>query len=89
MDAHTGVSALICQVMAKAGVNVTALVSGGEGHHEEQTMCMTNGAKDVLAGTPAAVMLELDEEGWDYVLDTVGGQRVYEAARRMLRDGGK
>ncbi len=89
MDAHTGVGALVCQSMARAGVNVTALIGGGEEHHEAQSMCMAHGAKGVLTGSPAAVMMGLDEGGWDFVLDTQGRQRVYDAAKRMLKDGGK
>lgn len=34
-------------------------------------------------------MLGLDEEGWDLVVDTKGTIKVYDAARRMLKDGGK
>lgn len=51
--------------------------------------CMANGAKGVLTGSPAAVMFSLEEGGWDYVVDTMGGERVYDAAKRMLREGGK
>ena len=89
VDAHTGIPALICQAMARAGVNVTAIISGGEDHHEAQSLCMEHGARGVLTGSPAAVMNGLDEEGWDYVLGTKGGQRVYEAAKRILKEGGK
>ena len=88
-DAHTGISALICQAMSRAGVNVTAIIGGGEEHHDAQSLCMAHGAKGVLTGSPAAVMLGLDESGWDFVLDTQGGQRAYDAAKRVLRDGGK
>lgn len=89
MDAHTGTSALICQEMAQGGVNVTAVVSGGDNHHEVQSACMANGAKGVLTGSAAAEMLNLDEGGWDFILDTQGGQRIYDAAKRILKDGGK
>ena len=89
MDPHIGVSALICQEMSRAGVNVTALISGGEEHHDVQTACMTHGARGVLTGSPAAVMLSLDENGWDFILDTKGGQRVYDAAKRILKNGAK
>jgi D-arabinose 1-dehydrogenase-like Zn-dependent alcohol dehydrogenase len=89
MDAHTGVSALVCQTLSKSGVHVTALIGGGDGSVEAHESCMANGARGVLTGNPAAVMLSLEEDGWDFVLDTVGGQRVYDAAKRMLKDGAR
>lgn len=89
MDAHTGIAALICQAMSKAGVNVTAVIGGGDDHHEAQTLCMNHGAKGVLTGSAAAILLGLDEGGWDFVLDTQGSQRVFDAAKRILKDGGK
>jgi NADPH:quinone reductase-like Zn-dependent oxidoreductase len=89
MDAHIGVPALICQALSRAGVAVTAIIGGGEENHDAQSLCMTHGAKGVLTGSPAAVMMGLDESGWDFVLDTTGGVRVYDAAKRMLKNGGK
>jgi NADPH:quinone reductase-like Zn-dependent oxidoreductase len=89
MDAHLGVSALVCQALSSAGVSVTAVISGGDDHHEAQMLCMAHGAKGVMTGSPAAVMMGLDEGGWDFILDTVGGIRVHEAAKRMLKNGGK
>ncbi|ORX36688.1 hypothetical protein BD324DRAFT_626824 [Kockovaella imperatae] len=89
MDANAGIAALICQEMSRAGVNVTALIPGGEDTHEAQTACMANGARGVLIGSPAAVILSLDEGGWDFIFDTAGGQRVYEAAKRILKNGAR
>lgn len=89
MDAHEGTAALICQEMSRAGVNVTALIGGGEAHHDNMTRCLQSGARGVLTGAAAAVMLGLDEDAWDLVVDTKGTQRVYDAAKRMLKDGGK
>ena len=68
---------------------MTAVISGGEHSHEAHMKCLENGAKGVLMGSLAAVMLNLEEGGWDFVFDDKGGQRVYDAARRMLKDGGK
>ncbi|WVR07044.1 hypothetical protein IAU60_004083 [Kwoniella sp. DSM 27419] len=89
MDAHRGVAALICQEMSRAGVHVTAVIPGGDDSHEAHRACLYNGAKGVLMGSPAAVMLNMEEGAWSFVFDTVGGQRVYDAAKRMLKDGGK
>ena len=89
MDAHKGVAALVCQEMSRAGVHVTALIGGGEDHHDNQTLCMAHGARGVLTGSPAAVMFGLDEDGWDVVLDTQGGERILDAAKRILKDGAR
>jgi len=89
IDAHKGVGALVCQELARAGVNVTAVIPGGEMAHHAQISCMGHGARGVLTGSPAAVMMSLDEGGWDFIFDTVGGVRVYDAARRMLKDGAR
>ncbi|WOO82639.1 NADPH-dependent alkenal/one oxidoreductase [Vanrija pseudolonga] len=89
MDAHTGVPALICQEMARHGVAVTAVISGGEDHGREQAACLQHGARGVLTGSPATVMNRLEESSFDIVVDSRGGAVVYEAARRVLVDGGR
>lgn len=89
MDAHTGVSALICQELSRAGVSITAIIGGGDAHHDAQTRCLQNGARGVLTGSPAAIMFGLHEDEWDFVVDTKGGERIYDAAKRILREGGK
>ncbi|WVQ99409.1 hypothetical protein IAU59_006542 [Kwoniella sp. CBS 9459] len=89
MDAHTGIAALVCQELSRAGVHVTAVIPGGDDSHDAHRLCLSNGARGVLMGSPASVMLNMEEMAWDYVFDTHGGQRVYDAARKMLKDGGK
>ena len=89
MNAHEGIPALVCQEMSRAGVHVTAIIPGGEASYAAQSACMANGARGVLTGSPAAVMLTLDESGWDFVLDTQGGQRIYDAARKILKNGAR
>lgn len=88
-DAHQGVPALLCQELSRRGVHVTAIISGGENAHEAQTKCMAHGARGVLTGSPAAVMFGLEEGGWEWVVDTTGGERVYDACKRVLRENGK
>ncbi|WWC61871.1 uncharacterized protein I303_104456 [Kwoniella dejecticola CBS 10117] len=88
INAHTGVAALVCQEMSRSGVNVTAVITGGEDSHGHHKQCLENGARGVLTGSPAAVMLNLEESAWDYVFDSMGGNRVAEAAKRLLKDGG-
>ncbi|KAL7421576.1 hypothetical protein Q5752_003345 [Cryptotrichosporon argae] len=87
LDAHIGVAALVCQALNRSGVCVTAIIPGGDA--EAQARCMSNGARGVLIGSAVAVMHGLEEDIFEYVLDTIGGQRVYEAARRIIKDGGR
>ncbi|WVO22222.1 uncharacterized protein IAS62_003552 [Cryptococcus decagattii] len=89
INAHTGIAALICQAMSRAGVSVTAIIPGGDDSHDGHQKCIENGANGVLMGSPAAVMINLEENGYDFVFDTQGGQRVYDTARRALKNGGK
>lgn len=89
MDADTGIPALMCQEMARMGVSVVAIIPGGEGSGAAQAACMANGAKGVHIGSPAAVMLGLEEAVCDIVVDTRGGKKVTDAARRVLVNGGR
>jgi hypothetical protein len=89
MNPFQGVPALVCQELSRSGVNVTAIISGGDDHHDPQVECYNNGARGVLIGSPAAVMMGVDESGWDYVLVTEKNSRIYDAATRILKDGGK
>ena len=88
-DPHRGVTALMCQELSRSGTHVTALISGGDDHHNAQSFCMLHGAKGVLTGRPAAVMNQLEDNTFDLVIDTQGGQVAYDAAKRILRDGGR
>lgn len=89
LDAHHGIGALMCQLMSKSGVTITAVIPGGDHGHDVQAACMANGAKGVLIGDALTVMEGLDDNAWDFVLDSVGGRRAYEAARRILKEGGQ
>jgi NADPH:quinone reductase-like Zn-dependent oxidoreductase len=88
-DPHRGITALMCQELSRSGTHVTALISGGDDHHNAQSLCMLHGAKGVLTGRPATVMNQLDDDSFDLVIDTQGGQVAYDAAKRVLKDGGR
>lgn len=88
-DPHRGVTALMCQELSRSGTHVTALISGGDDHHNAQSSCMLHGAKGVLTGRPASVMNQLEDNSFDLVIDTQGGQVAYDAAKRILKDGGR
>ncbi|EIW70664.1 hypothetical protein TREMEDRAFT_61172 [Tremella mesenterica DSM 1558] len=86
-EAHRGIGALVCQLLARSGVAVTATIVGGDGHYEAQMKCMKNGARGVLTGSLASVLSGFEESSWDFIFDSTGGLGV-EGAKRVLRDGG-
>lgn len=47
-----------------------------------------NGAKEVIADDAVAVINAQHESGFDFVLDTIGGRRIYDACRRVIRSNG-
>ena len=87
-NAHSGIGALVCQEMSRAGVNVTAVIVGGDGHHEAQVACMAHGARGVMTGSLAGVLNGFEDSSWDFVMDSGSRGQVVDIARRVLRDGG-
>ncbi|KAF8339100.1 uncharacterized protein EI90DRAFT_2457861 [Cantharellus anzutake] len=47
------------------------------------------GASRVMVGDPLVVIAECKEGEFDYVLDTVGGKRIWEASGWVLKSGGQ
>lgn len=47
------------------------------------------GASFVKRGEPLVVIAELGNGAFDYVLDTIGGRRIWEASRWILKPGGQ
>jgi hypothetical protein len=69
------------------GVNVVA--HAPEGVYGAEEDCWDNGAREVIVDDDeVAVINEQHESEFQYVLDTVGGRRIYDAARRVLRTTG-
>lgn len=87
MDAHEGLPALFCQELTRMGVVVTAVISGGDDRAQEA--CMAYGARGVLTGAAASIMLGLPESIFAVVIDTVGGTAIANASKRVLMDGGR
>lgn len=90
MDADRGVAALIAQAMARQGVHVTAVVAEGteEEEKEAEARAHAHGASSVLVGTPTSALATLAASSLHVVVDTHGGSRVADAARRALVEGG-
>lgn len=82
LNAHDGVGLLTMQEAANLGLIIVAQcptsVSDGV------ALCEANGANEVVIGDPLWALNSLHESSFDLVLDTVGGRRVYDAARRIL-----
>jgi NADPH:quinone reductase-like Zn-dependent oxidoreductase len=83
MDAHEGVPALMCQEMARRGVIVTTVIPD-----DIKAKVLAHGASGGLVGSPAAALMSLDEAMVHLVVDTRGGTKVTQAAKRALVDGG-
>lgn len=90
MDATAGGAALISQELARLGVAVTAVISGNDETSRvlAHAQCVAYGARAVFLGSPTAVMRRMDEGAFDIVVDTRGGPKIFEAARRILAEGG-
>lgn len=88
MDAHLGIPALFCQQMRRQGISVTAVIPGGDEHADAQTQAYENGARGCMTGLPSQVMNSLEEGLFDIVVDTRGGDKTYNAAVRVLAEGG-
>ncbi|PWN35631.1 uncharacterized protein FA14DRAFT_44833 [Meira miltonrushii] len=82
LNAHDGVGLLTMQECATLGLIIVA-------HCPNQVtdgvaICEANGAHEVIIGEPLWALNTLHESSFDLVVDTVGGRRVYDAARRIL-----
>ncbi len=87
LDAHEGVGALVCQELSAQGINVIAHAPASILGAEDD--CWENGAREVFLDDDEVGMInDQHESGFEFVLDTVGGRRAYDAARRVLRTGG-
>lgn len=82
LNAHDGVGLLTMQECSTLGLIIVA-------HCPNQVtdgvaICEANGAHEVIIGEPLWALNTLHESSFDLVVDTVGGRRVYDAARRIL-----
>lgn len=86
LNAHEGVGSLVAQELSNNGIHVIAQVPLDVMSAEEDAW--ENGAKEVIADDPVAMINGQHESGFDFIFDTVGGRRIYDAARRTLRTQG-
>lgn len=82
LHAHDGVGLLTLQHCASLGLIIVAHcpqhVSDGV------AICEANGAHEVIVGEPLWALNTLHESSFDLVIDTIGGRRIYDAARRII-----
>lgn len=86
LNAHEGVGALVTQELSTMGVHVIAQVPTDVAAAEDDAW--ENGAKEVVADHPVVMINAQHEGSFDLFVDTEGGRRVYDAARRVLRSAG-
>lgn len=86
LNAHEGVGALAAQELSSMGLHVIAHVPLDVANAEEDAW--DNGAKEVIADDAVAVINAQHESGFEFVLDTIGGRRIYDACRRVIRSNG-
>jgi D-arabinose 1-dehydrogenase-like Zn-dependent alcohol dehydrogenase len=98
LNAHDGAGALLTQALAAQGVVVTAQIpltpETTEDDQETKNPSFEEkvrlfGAQDVKIGEPLVIIAALRDAEFDYVLDTVGGKRIWEASRWIMRSGGQ
>ncbi|KAJ9124039.1 hypothetical protein QFC22_000832 [Naganishia vaughanmartiniae] len=86
LNAHEGVGALAAQELSSMGLHVIAHVPLDVPGAEDDAW--ENGAKDVIADDAVAMINAQHESGFEFVLDTIGGRKIYDACRRVLRSNG-
>lgn len=85
-NAHEGVGALVCQELSQLGAHVVAQVPVDVESSEDDAW--DNGAREVVVDDPVVMLNGQHESGFEFVLDTCGGRKIYDAARRVLRTNG-
>lgn len=87
LNAHDGIGLLTMQESSSLGLIIVAQcppsVSDG------LAVCEANGAHEVVIGEPLWALNSLHESSFDLVIDTVGGRRIYDGARRILATNGQ
>ncbi|PWN43025.1 hypothetical protein IE81DRAFT_109027 [Ceraceosorus guamensis] len=87
LNAHDGIGLLTMQECAPLGLIVVAQCPASVS--DGVAVCEANGAHEVVIGEPLWAINSLHESSFDLVVDTVGGRRIYDAARRILANGGQ
>lgn len=90
MDAATGVGHVALQLFRSLRLanELYIAVQVEPSTLDAQTICEGLGANDVFRDEPLESFLRLNDSSFDVVIDCIGGKRIHEAARRILRSEG-
>jgi NADPH:quinone reductase-like Zn-dependent oxidoreductase len=88
LQAHDGAGAVAVQLLAAKGAHIHAHVP--RAHSAMDTRLRDWGVSEILPGSALAVLSELRDAGttFDFILDTVGGRAIWNAARALLSTSG-
>ena len=88
LNAHAGAGFIAIQLARhlRPDLHVTAHVAADT--LDAEALCKSNGAHAVIRDEPVVGIGRLTENSFSVVLDTIGGQRIYDASRRILHDEG-
>ena len=88
LQSHRGPGALACQELKTRGVLVIGQIPK-ENEVINRALALSHGASSVIAEEPLAAISKCHDEEFDAVLDSVGGGRIWDACRRVLRNSGQ
>ncbi|KDE03592.1 hypothetical protein MVLG_05927 [Microbotryum lychnidis-dioicae p1A1 Lamole] len=90
LGAHIGVGNLCLQLARhlRPARDLYLVAQCPPERREDQVFCRESGASDVLLDDPLAAINRLHENEFNVVIDTIGGSKIYEAARRVLLNSG-
>lgn len=86
LQAHMGVGLLACQELVALGAEVTVQVPEDA---EALKRVKTLGVKAVKVGSPLQVIGSLQEDSFDFIIDTVGGREIWQGCRRIFSAAGQ
>ncbi|KAK4052098.1 hypothetical protein OIV83_002392 [Microbotryomycetes sp. JL201] len=90
LNAHEGVGALSVQLAdyLRPSKDLFVVAHCPITAYEGAEYCRAAGASHVIVDEPLATLNGLHESEFDVVIDTIGGRRLYDAARRVLHHTG-
>lgn len=91
LNGHEGVGAIACQLAGclRSMRDIWITSQCPQSVAEGERLCRGFGASDVIVDDPLTAINSIHEASFDVVLDTVGGRRIYDAARRILHHDGQ
>lgn len=92
LNAHTGVGAVLVRRLAGLGVDVWGQVPISDSSDSPTTpeeLAHEAGASHTLASPPLLALASLPTHSFDFVLDTIGSLRIYDASLWVLKSGGQ